>query len=465
MVGSGGYRTPATIVLDLAVRYMDIPNPQRFDIFVIDSLHGDSHNVDMLNMTWGFKLEPTLEQISEIERTLCVCRKVWNFALRERKDWLNSRKSPINACSLVGEYIMSPDAPFPNYHIQAKNLTQAKAFSLELKTVNAQVLQQVLRSLDRAFEDMKSKQHGFPRFKNQVRSKSFVFPQMLKNCISSEGIKLPQLGLVKVRWSREIPDLLQVKQARIVRKASGYFVMLSLSAEVDIPDALPQGEPMGIDVGLEYFLSTSDGEQIKRPKFFNSLQRKLKLLQRRLKNKKKGSSNRSKLGRKIARVHQRTGDTRKDWHFKTAHHLCDRAQMMFVEDLDFRIMAKGMLGKHTLDAGLGQFTNQILPWVCFKRNVFYGKVDAYGTSQECPDCGASVKKDLSVRMSQCLECGSTKPRDIAAAQVICTRGQRGIENACGADLAGVAVTSSSPVALKQEIFGAIQGISRYTLKG
>ncbi len=412
-------------------------------------------------MTWEFKLEPTAEQVSGIERTLSVCRKVWNFALRERKDWLNSRKCPVNACSLYQEYIMSPDAPFPNYHVQAKNLTQAKEFSPELKTVNAQVLQQVLRSLDRAFEDMKSKKHGFPRFKNQVRSKSFVFPQMLKNCMSSEGIKLPQLGLVKARWSREIPDLFQVRQARIVRKASGYFVMLSLSAEVNIPGSVPHGEPMGIDVGLEYFLSTSDGEQIKRPKFFNSLQRKLRLLQRRLKNKKKGSSNRSRLGRKIARVHQRVADTRKDWHFKTAHHLCDRAETIYVEDLDFRIMAKGMLGKHTLDAGLGQFTHQILPWVCFKRDVFYGKVDAYGTSQECPDCGARVKKDLSVRISQCLECGSTKPRDIAAAQVISTRGQRGIENACGAEVTGMAVTSSSQLALKQEIFGVTQRISTH----
>jgi putative transposase len=422
------------------------------------------YHVDMLNMTWEFKLEPTAEQVSEIEHILMVCRKVWNFALRERKDWLNSRKSPINACSILWEYIMSPEEPFPNYNVQAKRLTGAKELSLELKTVNAQVLQQVLRNLDRAFEDMKSKKFGFPRFKNQVRSKSFVFPQMLKNCLSIEGIKLPQLGLIKVRWSREIPKLFQVKQARIVRKASGYFVMLSLQAEIDIPAVMPHGHPVGIDVGLEYFLSTSDGEQVKRPRFFNEQHRKLKLLQRRLKKKQKGSANRRKLNQKIARQHQRIRDIRKDWHFKLAHHLCNQAGMVFVEDLDFRIMAKGMLGKHTLDAGLGQFANQILPWVCFKRDVYYAKVDPYGTSQECPDCGARVKKDLSVRISQCPECGSTKPRDIAAAQVISARGQRVLENACGADLAGVAVTSSSQVALKQEIFGAIQGISNHTVR-
>ncbi|MGB3613819.1 MAG: transposase, partial [Elainellaceae cyanobacterium] len=184
----------------------------------------------MPNMTWEFKLEPTAEQVSEIERALSVCRNVWNFALRERKDWLDSRKSPVNACSLRGEYILPADEPFPSYQRQAKRLTQAKRQFPELKTVNAQVLQQVLRKLEVSWESWRLKRSGMPRFKKPNRIRSFVFPQMLKNCISADGIKLPQLGLVKVRWSREIPGLFQVKQARIVRKASGYFVMLSLQA-------------------------------------------------------------------------------------------------------------------------------------------------------------------------------------------------------------------------------------------
>ena len=417
----------------------------------------------MLNMTWEFKLNPTPEQVTEIEHILSVCRKVWNFALRERKDWINSRKCSINACSLHQEYILAADEPYPGYLLQAKRLAAAKEFIPELKTANAQVLQQVLKCLDRAFAEMKSKGHGFPRFKNQSRMRSFVFPQMLKHCISSTGIKLPQLGLVSVRWSREIPEGFQVKQARIIRRASGYFVLLSLRADVDLPDVVPRGSAVGIDVGLEYFLSTSSGEQVQRPRFFKQLQRELKLLQRRLKKKQKRGANWVKLNGRIGRVHQRIADIRKDWHFKLAHHLCDSAGMIFVEDLDFRIMAKGMLGKHTLDAGLGQFVNQILPWVCWKRDVYYGKVDANGTSQECPDCGTAVKKDLSVRIHQCFECGSTKPRDVAAAQVISARGQRVVENVCGADLAGTEVTQSSQVALKQKLFGVTQGIFDHNL--
>jgi putative transposase len=416
----------------------------------------------MLNMTWEFKLEPTAEQVSEIEHTLDVCRNVWNFALRERKDWLDSRKSPVNACSIRQEFILPADAPFPSYARQCKSLTAAKVGFPRLKTVNAQMLQQVIRKLEASWESWRLKRSGFPRFKKPNRMRSFVFPQMLKNCITADGIKLPQLGFVRVRWSREIPQLFQVKQARIVRKASGYFVMLSLQADVDVPDVMAQGHPVGIDVGLDYFLCTSDGEQVKRPRFFNELHRKLKLLQRRLKTKQKGSNNWLKLQKKIGRVHQRIADTRKDWHFKLAHHLCNGAGMVFVEDLDFRIVAKGMLGKHTLDAGLGQFTNQILPWVCFKRDVFYSKVDARGTSQECPDCGAEVRKDLSTRTHCCHNCGSVKPRDIAAAQVISARGQRVAENACGVDAAGAEVTQSSWLAWKQELFGVTQGISLHT---
>ena len=249
----------------------------------------------MLNLSYEYKLKPTQKQISEIERTLVICRKVWNYALRERKDWINSRKCPINACSIDREYIIPADVPYPNYYAQAAGLTIAKELFPELKTVNAQMLQQVLRKLETAFLDMKRKGMGFPRFKNKYRMRSFVFPQMLKNCIQGNSIKLPQLGIVEFIKSREIPNRFVVKQARILRKASGYFVILSLECDVNVPQPVAHGFPVGIDIGLDQFLATSEGKLVKRPKFLNVEHRKLKLLQRRLKNKKKGSNNRHKL--------------------------------------------------------------------------------------------------------------------------------------------------------------------------
>lgn len=133
----------------------------------------------MLNLTYEYKLKPTTEQAQEIERILDVCRKVWNHALRERKDWLNSRKCQSNACSLFCEYIIPVDATYPSYAKQCKSLTEAKERLPELKTVNAQVLQQVLRRLETAFVDMQRKGMGFPRFKNRVRMRSFAFPQIV----------------------------------------------------------------------------------------------------------------------------------------------------------------------------------------------------------------------------------------------------------------------------------------------
>jgi len=132
----------------------------------------------MLTLTYEYKLQPSRQQIEQIEHTLDVCRSVWNFALRERKDWHNSRKSPVNACSIEQEDILPADEPYPNYHKQAKALTEAKKTDERLKSVNAQVLQQVLRTVDRAFADMKAKGLGFPRFKNRYRLRSYVYPQL-----------------------------------------------------------------------------------------------------------------------------------------------------------------------------------------------------------------------------------------------------------------------------------------------
>lgn len=402
----------------------------------------------MLNMTWEFKLEPTPVQIDLIEQILDVCRQVWNFALLERKDWLNSRKSPVNACSIKQEYILPADEPYPSYHIQAKRLTLAKEQFPKLKDVHSQVLQQVLRTLDRAFEDMRAQKLGFPRFKNKYRMRSFVFPQLGKNPIKGSLLKLPQLGWIRLRLSRPIPEGFEIKQARIVRRPKGYFVMLALQLNVSVPDTPISGHPRGLDLGFDKFVATSDNELLNRPHFLQTLQRELELLQRRLKHKQKRSNNRHKLNRKIARIHQRITDTRKDWHFKLANHLCDGAGMIFVEDIDFRAFARGMLSKHSADAGFGQFVN-ILQWVCFKRGVFFAKIDKNYTSQQCPECGTHTgKKELSERIHSCPVCFYTVSRDVAAAQVIRNRGLELISGSglghslevkqivCGLDAAG-----------------------------
>ncbi len=117
---------------------------------------------------------------------------------------------------------------------------------------------------------------------------------------------------------------------------------------------------------------------------------------------------------------------------------------MFVEDIDFRSWARGMLSKHSADSGFGQFVN-ILQWVCFKRGVFFAKVDKNYTSQQCPECGTHTgKKELGERIHSCPVCLYTVSRDVAAAQVIRNRGVSGLghslevkETVCGLDAAGI----------------------------
>ena len=374
----------------------------------------------MITVTYQYKLKPTKRQIQTFEQWLDTCKKVWNFALKERKDWVNSRKSPINSCSLKAEYIILADVLRPNYFSQAKQLTTAKKIYPELTIPHVHVLQQTLRQLEAAFVSMWEREHGFPRFKTKMRS--FVYPDVKDRAVEPGRVKLPKIGWVRMRMSRDLPEGFILKQIRIVKRASGYFVMLCYQLAVDVPSPVFSGHPLGVDIGLSKYLATSDGELISRPRFFNRLHGKLKLLQRRLKNKQKGSSNRHNLNQKIARLHQQIADTRTDWQFKLAHHLCDQAGGIFVEDINFKAWAKGLFGKHTLDAAYGQFFN-ILSYVCWKRGVYFAKVDKNYSSQICPHCQTHTgKKNLSERIHSCSNCGYTTNRDVAAAQIVCQRG-------------------------------------------
>ena len=210
-------------------------------------------------------------------------------------------------------------------------------------------------------------------------------------------------------------------------------------------------------------------KRLKRPRFLETLQDKLKLLQRRLKNKQIGSNNRHKLYQKIARLHQRISDPRKDWHFKLSHHLCNGAGMIFVEDINFVSWQRGMLSKSSADAGFGRFVN-ILKWVCFRRDVYFAKVNKDGTSQTCPNCGAHTgKKNLDIRVHNCDECGYTTTRDVAASQEIRNRGISAlghsvVENVCGLDATG-SIGYDIPVGTSRSRKPASRGVGIPELKG
>ena len=229
-------------------------------------------------------------------------------------------------------------------------------------------------------------------------------------------------------------------------------MVLTIESDVSMPDAQPHGDALGIDLGLEKFLTTSDREFITRPRFLTSLYRKLKLLQRKYARTKKGSKNREKARIKVARFHNHIASVRKDWQFKLANHLCTKVGigMVFVEDLNLKAMSRGMLRKHTLDAAFGQFLN-LLEWVAKKHGCYFLRVNPDGTSQTCPKCNTHTgKKELVLRVHRCGECGYETDRDHAASEVIrlrgleqlSTQGLCGIENAYAVGLPGVEETPS-----------------------
>jgi putative transposase len=413
-----------------------------------------------INLTYEYRIYPDAQQTELMTQWLETCRKVYNYALGERRDWIKSRKCDINACSLRGEYIIPVDAPKPTYYQQKRNLTAARKVIPTIGAVHSQVLQDVMGRLEKAFNALWNSGHGFPRFKKRFRS--FTFPQLGKDPMGKGTIKLPSIGEVTATLHRPIPDGFEAKQARVVRRPSGWYVQLILEATIEVPDIIPSGYAIGIDVGLNSFVATSEGELIARPRFFVEAQHRLKGLNRAVSRKKKGSKNQQKARQKVARFYERIANRRKDFHRKMAHHLCDRVGMVFAEDLNLKGLARGMLGKHCLDAGWGEFL-ETLKWVAWKRGVYFSKVPASGTSQECPACSASVKKDLSIRVHHCPECGYETDRDVASGQVIRNRGLTAVGHivyaersrsvdACGAEPIGVA--------MKQENLGAILGSPR-----
>ena len=373
----------------------------------------------MLNQTYEFKLLPTAAQVETFDSWLRICAAVWNYALAERRDFARARKSPVNACSIRQEYIIPVDAPKPSYARQCVSLAQAKTTRPWLKQPQSHVLQQVLRTLEAAFVATWERGFGFPRFKKRMRS--FLFPQMNKQVLNAGRINLPKIGWVKIRQSRPLPEGAVVKQVRVVKRASGFYAMLSLQQDISIPEPRPHGNAIGVDVGIKSFLATSAGELIPNPRFFEAGQHRLKELSRAASKKRKGSRRWRMAMHRVARHHERLSNARKDFHFKTAHHLCDQAQTVVVESLNVQGLARSSLAKQVLDAAWNQFVS-ILGWVGLKRGACIEKVDARGTSQQCPQCGAAMHKDLSVRLHDCPECGYTADRDVAAAQVVLGRG-------------------------------------------
>jgi putative transposase len=381
-------------------------------------------------LTYQYRLQPNQEQVATLSHWGELLRRHWNYALGQRLDYLRRTRSSIDRCSLISEPIGEITARV-DYYSQAANLKQTKSLFPEYKDIYADCQQQNLRRLDKAWKrwlipDKNGKRGGKPRFKKQGDICSFTWTRVNSPkagaYLAGNTLKLSKIGEIPVVLHRPIPDGFDIKQATIVSKADGWYVSFALEDNI-VLTSLPIDKiksAVGIDVGLEKFLTTSDAEAIAVPQFYRKAQAVLARRQRKLARQSKGSNNYRKQANKIARLHLHIARQRKDFHYSVAHYLCTTYDLIGFEKLNIKGLARTRLAKSILDVAWRTFLN-ILQAVAVRRGKHTQEVDARGTSIECFNCEERVVKDLSVRVHDCPNCKVSLDRDLNASLNILKR--------------------------------------------
>lgn len=345
--------------------------------------------------TYRYKLNPTPSQKRALGQWLGSCRYAYNLSLSYKKTLWEQNKVSLS-----------------------KNEIQKELASIAKDTdwlgcVHSQVLQEVTDRVFNAYDGFFKQGKGFPKFARKGQYQSFSFKQGVK--INATHVQLPKFGKVKYRNSQDCIG--QIKRATVRECADGWYVCLCV--ETDIEHLPKSSNSIGIDVGIKSLMVTSDGETIENPKHLYKAERKLKHLQRSVSRKKKGSANRRKAVKKLARQHQKVANTRNDFQHKVTTRLICENQAIAVESLQI----KNMLGNHHLaksisDAGWYSLT-QKLEYKARWYGRTFEKVSARHTSQDCSGCGyRKTDLTLSVREWICPACGSVHDRDVNAAKNI-----------------------------------------------
>ncbi len=348
---------------------------------------------------YKYKLKPSKRIERALERTLSVCRELYNAALQERRD----------AYAKAGESL--------SFASQCLELPDVKQARPDLRDVHSQVLQNVLKRLDRGFQNFFRRvrdgavKAGFPRFKSKHRYNSFTYPQSGWK-LEGDKLTLSRIGSMRLRLSREIEG--RIKTVTLKRQADGWFVIFAVEESYS-PYIPKTGESVGIDVGIENFATLSTGEVIENPKYLGRADRELKIAQRKVSKKKLRGSNRRKAARILARGAKRIANQRRDFFHKLANQITREFDEIAVEDLNIKGMLKNHhLAKSISDAAWNTFL-QILIAKAGNAGRRVWKVAAAFSSQDCSRCGERIKKSLAVREHRCTGCGLVLHRDHNAA--------------------------------------------------
>jgi len=372
-----------------------------------------------MRTAYQYKLRPTKKQTVEFDRWLSLLCSQYNYLLADRFNWYEQNRSPVNACPLI--CYLPELRENPDYFSQKKTLPQLKKTHPWYSEIYSQVLQDVVKRVKVTFDrflkgDSNGKRSGRPRFKARNRYRTFTYPQMKEGVRQGNLINLPMFGKVKVILHRQIPDGFKIKTASVTKKADGYYLTLSLE-DATVPEIKPDFNPYsmtGIDVGLKEFLTTSEGETVAIPQHYRKSQKRLKNIQKRVSRRQKGSNRRGKAVKQLGKQHKKVADRRKDFHFKTANDLLKKYDVVAVEDLNVKGLARTRLAKSVLDAGWSSFLS-ILANKAENAGLVVISVKASGTSQDCSNCGVKVPKKLQERWHDCPNCGCRLDRDHNAA--------------------------------------------------
>jgi putative transposase len=359
-----------------------------------------------MRKTFKYRLYPTGNQAQALDIQLGEACRLYNAALQEHRDAY--RQAGISL----------------SYYDQANQLKDIRAEDA-CGLTNFSCAQDVLRRVDKTFKAFfgrvrRGETPGYPRFKPRSRYDSITFPSYGDGVRLRDNGKLYVQGVGEIRVKLHRPVAGRIKTVTVKREAGRWYVCFSVEV-VPTPETVLY-EDIGIDLGLESFAVLSDGTPIDNPRPYQRAQNKLRIAQRRVARRKRGSKGRRKAVQLLQRAHAHVRNTRRNFHHETARWLVERYSVIFVEDLNIKGMARGMLAKSVSDAGWAQFLQILTCKAAEAGRVVFG-VNPSGTSQTCT-CGAPVPKTLSQRWHHCLACGLSLARDHVSALLIQGLGRR-----------------------------------------